>query len=155
MIRVADGFIAVAVANERQFRHLLAALGLSVLASDPRFARNPDRVAHRAELIAAIESATSALGSAEALGLLRRHDIACAQIRTIDEVLTSEEAELAGTVVRLEHPTIGELPVVRLPWRFSAARTGPRTPPPLLGQHNDAAGEILGAEPVPSQTPMP
>jgi crotonobetainyl-CoA:carnitine CoA-transferase CaiB-like acyl-CoA transferase len=155
MIRVADGFVAVAVANERQFRHLLAALGLSALASDPRFARNPDRVAHRAELIAAIESATSSLSSAEALGLLRRHDIACAQIRTIDEVLTSEEAELAGTVVRLEHPTIGELPVVRLPWRFSAARTGPRTPPPLLGQHNDAPGEILGAEPVPSQTPMP
>jgi len=155
MIRVADGLIAVAVANERQFLHLLDALGLAQLASDPRFARNPDRVAHRAELIAAIESVTGVLGSAEALALLRGHDIACAQVRTIDEVLTSEEAQLAGAVVRLEHPTIGELPVVRLPWRFSAARTGPRTPPPLLGQHNDAAAELLGAEPVPSQTPMP
>ena len=40
MIRVADGFIAVAVANERQFAHLVEALGLAELTSDPRFSSN-------------------------------------------------------------------------------------------------------------------
>lgn len=155
MIRVADGFIAVAVANERQFAHLAEALGLAELASDPRFSSNSARVANRAELIARLEATTSALSSAGALALLRRHDIACAQIRTIDEVLTSEEAQLAGAIVPLDHPTIGEIPVVRLPWRFSGAATGPRTAPPLLGQHNDAVGEILASEPARSQTLMP
>jgi crotonobetainyl-CoA:carnitine CoA-transferase CaiB-like acyl-CoA transferase len=155
MIRVADGFIAVAVANERQFANLMAALGLSELTRDPRFGSNAERVAHRADLIAAIESATSRLGARAALTLLRRHDIACAEVRTIDEVLSSEEAHRAGTVVPLQHPTIGEVSVVRLPWRFSQASSAPRTPPPLLGEHNDVVREILTADRTPDQSPIP
>ena len=155
MIRVADGFIAVAVANDRQFGHLMSALGLAGRSGDPRFDSNAGRITHRAELTAEIESATSALGSRQALDLLRRHDIACAAIRTIDEVLTSEEARLAGTVVTLDHPTVGEVPVVRLPWRFSEASSAPRTPPPLLGEHNHVADEILAADRAPAQIPMP
>jgi crotonobetainyl-CoA:carnitine CoA-transferase CaiB-like acyl-CoA transferase len=155
MIRVADGFIAVAVANERQFGHLVAAIGLAGLASDPRFSSNAGRVANRAELTGLIESVTSQLSAQDALGLLRRHDIACAEVRTIEEVLTSEEARRAGTIVLLKHPTIGELPMVRLPWRFSAAASGPRTPPPLLGEHNDAVGEILADDRATDQMPIP
>jgi crotonobetainyl-CoA:carnitine CoA-transferase CaiB-like acyl-CoA transferase len=155
MIPVAGGFIAVAVANERQFANLMAALGLAALTRDPRFSSNAGRVAHRAELIAAIESATSALSAPAALALLRQHDIACAEVRTIDEVLSSEEAQRAGTVVPLDHPTIGEVPAVRLPWRFSGATAEPRTPPPLLGQHNDVVGEILAELRSPDQIPMP
>jgi crotonobetainyl-CoA:carnitine CoA-transferase CaiB-like acyl-CoA transferase len=155
MIRVADGFIAVAVANDRQFGHLMTALGRAGLSGDPRFSSNAGRITHRAELIAEIESATTALGSQQALDLLRRHDIACAAIRTIDEVLTSEEARLAGTVVTLDHPTIGEVPVVRLPWRFSEASSAPRTPPPLLAEHNHVVDEILAADRAAAQTPMP
>ncbi len=155
MIRVADGFIAVAVANERQFGNLMAALGLTALTQDPRFSSNADRVAHRADLIAAIESATSGVSSCEALSLLRRHDIACAEVRTIKEVLSSDEAQRAGTVVPLEHPTIGEIPVVRLPWRFSLASTAPRPHPPLLGEHNDVVSEILTFDQTPDQIPMP
>jgi crotonobetainyl-CoA:carnitine CoA-transferase CaiB-like acyl-CoA transferase len=155
MIRVAGGFIAVAVANERQFGNLMAALGLTALTADPLFSSNAGRLAHRSDLIAAIESATSRLSSEEALALLRQHDIACAEVRTIDEVLSSEEAHRAGTIIPLEHPTIGEVPVVRLPWRFSRASSAPRTPPPLLGEHNDVVSEILTADRTPDQIPMP
>jgi len=155
MIRVADGFISVAVANERQFGNLMGAIGRPDLTADPRFSTNAGRVAHRADLIAAIESATGALSAAEALALLGRHDIACARVRTIDEVLTSPEARQAGTVVSVEHPTIGEMPVVRLPWRFSAATSAPRTPPPLLGEHGDVVGEILTGQRAPDQISAP
>ena len=72
-----------------------------------------------------------------------------------NEVLSSEEAHRAGTVVPLKHPTIGEVPVVRLPWRFSEASSAPRTPPPLLGEHDDAVREILTADRTPDQIPMP
>ncbi len=155
MIRVADGFIAVAVANERQFGHLVAAIDLGALTTDPRFSDNASRVSNRTELIALIESATIQLSSQDALRLLRRHDIACAEVRTIDEVLTSEEARRAGTIVPLEHPTIGEVPMVRLPWRFSEAVSGPRTPPPLLGEHNNVVSEILADDRAADQIPIP
>jgi crotonobetainyl-CoA:carnitine CoA-transferase CaiB-like acyl-CoA transferase len=146
MIATADGFIAVAVANERQFRNLLTTLGLTAAIDDPRFATNSGRVANRPALIEAIESATSTMASVDALALLRRDDIACAVIRTIDEVLESDEAHLAETVVPLDHPTIGRVDVVRLPWRFSDATSEPRTAPPLLGQHSAEVLALLTAD---------
>ena len=47
----ADGVLVLAVGNDRQFGSLCEVLGLD-LASDPDFATNPARVAHRAELAA-------------------------------------------------------------------------------------------------------
>jgi crotonobetainyl-CoA:carnitine CoA-transferase CaiB-like acyl-CoA transferase len=45
-----DGEIVVAVGNDRQFAALCRILGATDLALDPRFATNPDRIAHRDEL---------------------------------------------------------------------------------------------------------
>jgi crotonobetainyl-CoA:carnitine CoA-transferase CaiB-like acyl-CoA transferase len=45
----------------------------------------------------------------------------------------------------IEHPLLGELEVVRPPWRMEGARLS--EPSPLLGQHNDyVLGEILGLD---------
>ena len=43
-------------------------------------------------------------------------------------------------VERVRHPTLGELPMVGFPLRFSAMPAGVRRPPPRLGEHTD---EIL------------
>ena len=45
-----EGELVVAVGNDRQFAALAEVLGLPDLATDARFATNPDRVTHRAEL---------------------------------------------------------------------------------------------------------
>ena len=155
MITTADGVIAVAVANERQFRDLLATLGLTEAAADPRFATNADRVANRAALVQAIESATSTMATPDALDVLQRNDIACGEIRSIDEVLESDEARRAGTVVPLDHPSIGAVDVVRLPWRFSDAVCKPRTAPPLLGQHTDDIIALLTSARPAAETTRP
>ena len=46
----ADRDLIVAAANDRQFRKLCDVLGIPEVADDPRFARNRDRTANRAEL---------------------------------------------------------------------------------------------------------
>ena len=56
LLRCGDGELVLAVGTDRQFGALCAVLGAPELAGDPRFATNPDRVAHRAELRAALES---------------------------------------------------------------------------------------------------
>src|SRR5229473_4928346 len=49
--RCKDGqWIFIAAANDRFWQKLVKALGLTVLGGDPRFAKNVDRVKHRAEL---------------------------------------------------------------------------------------------------------
>ena len=62
----ADGVLVLAVGNDRQFGSLCEVLGLD-LASDPDYATNPARVAHRAALAARLGGAlatrpTAALG---------------------------------------------------------------------------------------------
>lgn len=56
LYRAADGDLVLAVGNDKQFTALCAALGAPGLADDPRFATNPERVAHREALRAEIES---------------------------------------------------------------------------------------------------
>lgn len=59
-----DGQLAVACGNDAQFGRLCGVLGVGGLARDERFATNGARVAHRAELVAALEAAL-ATGTAE------------------------------------------------------------------------------------------
>jgi crotonobetainyl-CoA:carnitine CoA-transferase CaiB-like acyl-CoA transferase len=54
---VADGYVIVAVGNDRQFRALCTLLGLAGLASDPEFASNADRVRNRERLTATLAPA--------------------------------------------------------------------------------------------------
>lgn len=49
-MRTRDGFIALAVGNNKQFGDLCQAIDLVSMASDPRFKDNSDRVSHRKEL---------------------------------------------------------------------------------------------------------
>ena len=58
----ADRPLVLAVGNDGQFRSLCSVLGVD-LASDDRFATNPSRVAHRAELRVALEAALAAHGA--------------------------------------------------------------------------------------------
>ena len=143
-VHAADGEIALAIGNQRQFEILSAALGHSEWLQDERFVTNAARLANRQKLIDAIESTLSSMTRAEAIELLTAKGIPVAAIRWIDEVFESPEAALAETVTFLDHPTIGRLPMVRLPWRFSRTQAGPRIAPPLRGQHSEAIRKEAG-----------
>lgn len=136
VFRASDGNLAIAVGNDRQFATLANALGNPEWAVDQRFATNTGRVEHREVLVAAMDEVLSTMTRQQVVAALEGAGVAVAPIRTVDEALTSDEAECAGTVVRMAHPTVGDLDVVRMPWRLSGSYVGPRTPPPLLGQHS-------------------
>ena len=55
MLRCADGLLAVAVGNDRQFAGFAEVLGCPTLAGDIRFATNSSRVANRDELAQLLE----------------------------------------------------------------------------------------------------
>jgi crotonobetainyl-CoA:carnitine CoA-transferase CaiB-like acyl-CoA transferase len=54
-LRCKDDYLAVCCGNDMQFRRLAAVLEIPFLAEDSRFVTNAARVAHRAELVAAME----------------------------------------------------------------------------------------------------
>ena len=137
----ADGAVAVAVGSERQWPRFCAALGVTELAGDRRFATNGDRVERRAELRPLLAARFAARTTADWLVALESAEIPCGPINDIIAAFASPEASALGMTVELEHPAWGLIRQVGIPFRLSATPASIRTPPPTLGQDTDA---ILG-----------
>ncbi len=145
LFHTADAPIQIACGNENQWRALSALLGVD----DPRFASNPDRVGHRAELTAVLE-AELRTGSAETwLARLDEVGVPAGKVRTLDEVYTWEQTRSQGLLIDVEHPTVGPVRLPGPPLRFDDnAHAGSRErhlPPPRLGEHNDSVRAWLDA----------
>jgi crotonobetainyl-CoA:carnitine CoA-transferase CaiB-like acyl-CoA transferase len=140
-VRTSDGYLMVAVANDSLWQRFAPVIGLPELAHDPRFATNPDRVVHRAELIPLIEAALVTRRSVEWADELSRVGVPAGAINTIDVALAHPQVIARDMVLTTEHPSAGTLRMTGSPVKLTRHATTVRRPPPLLGQHTD---EILG-----------
>jgi crotonobetainyl-CoA:carnitine CoA-transferase CaiB-like acyl-CoA transferase len=134
------GFVVLAVGTDRQFSRLCRCLDVEQLASDPRFATNERRVAHRGELEGILAKAVA------------RTDRESLSFRLRDEKVPAGEVRDVGQV--LGHPLSSPL-VLSDPGGASAVRTrafvteegrGPDPArPPSLSEHARAVlSEVLG-----------
>jgi formyl-CoA transferase len=140
-----DGWFALAVGNDKQFAHLCELVGRPELGSDERFATNAARVNNREELIALLKSIFSLRSVDEWLSMLEAAGIPCGPINTLDKVFAGPQVAAREMLVTMEHPTIGDLPLVGSPLSFSGTPVEYKLPPPLLGQHTrEILREILG-----------
>ena len=124
-----------------QFARLCEALGAPALATDPRFARNRDRLANRAALDGAVEELLRLRTAADWMPLLERAGVPCAAVNTVDQVFADPHVQAVGLVETVEHPA-GPVAQVRSPLRFSRTPASIDRPPPLLGEHT---AEVLAA----------
>jgi crotonobetainyl-CoA:carnitine CoA-transferase CaiB-like acyl-CoA transferase len=136
--RCRDGrWVFIAGANDRLWQRLAAAIGLDHLVADPRFGTNPDRVRHRAALEAEVEAAIARHDEEALLALLAQADVPAVPVNTIDRVLGDAQCAARDMVERVPHPTLGEVPIVGVPVKFSEMRPRVRTHAPRLGEHTD------------------
>ncbi len=140
-LRTQDGYLMVAVGNDALWQRFAPLIGLGELADDPRFATNPQRVAHRSELIRLIETALASKGSAAWADDLSRVGIPAGAINGIDAALDHPQVQARGMVLTAEHPTAGTLRMTGSPIKLSGYTAKARRPPPMLGEHTD---EVLG-----------
>lgn len=142
-----DGELIIAVGNDYQFKRLCEALGLPELAVDSRYATNPGRVQHRAELVEVLKTATRRKTSGEWLETLRAVSIPCGPIQTIDEVFADPQVLARGMVVEVEHPAMGPMTTVANPIKFSASPVTYEKAPPLIGEDTEEVlTRVLGYE---------
>ncbi|WP_066731614.1 CaiB/BaiF CoA-transferase family protein [Cupriavidus sp. D384] len=141
----ADGWIIVAVGNDGQFRKFVTAGGRPELADDPRFATNPQRVAHRDALVPILAEMVLPRTREQWILDLERAGVPCGPINTMDEVFENEQVVARGLRVDLPHPTGGTVKLVGSPMKMSATPPEALRHPPLLGEHTDVVlDETLG-----------
>jgi crotonobetainyl-CoA:carnitine CoA-transferase CaiB-like acyl-CoA transferase len=61
----------------------------------------------------------------------------------VAEALADEQARARAMIETVNHPAVGELKLVGMPYKFSGTPAAVRRPPPLLGEHTE---EILAGE---------
>jgi crotonobetainyl-CoA:carnitine CoA-transferase CaiB-like acyl-CoA transferase len=145
MFETADGFINVACLNQGLWRDFCAAIGREELADDDRFETNADRVDHREELEAELETTLRERTTDEWLTtLVEDAGVPAGPVMSVEEALTNEQTRARGVVQQMDHPEYGEIPVVEHPLKFRHAETGFEEAPPELGEHNREVFRTLG-----------
>ena len=141
--RAADAMIAIGIGNERQFARCAEVLGHPEWAKDERFNSNRARVENR-EAIDGLLNAALAHGAADMwLEKLKAVGVPCGKINSVAEALDDPHTAARRMVEIVEHPVIGTLKMLGIPFKFSDTACSVRRAPPTLGQHSD---EVLAKE---------
>lgn len=133
-----DGKVVyLGIQNEREWaRFCDVVLGQADLATDPRFISNPDRVANRPDLDAAINAAFAKLTYDQAVERLEAAQIAHSQQRTVMEFVEHPQLAERGRVVEVGSP-VGPLWALRPPATMEG-EPAVMGPIPDVGEHTEA-----------------
>ena len=131
----ADGHLIVAVGNDSQFAKFCEVAGRADWARDERFARNENRVRHRAILVPMIADVVVKRSQHDWLAALEAVGVPCGPINKLDQVFADPQLRSRGMQLDLPHPLAGRVPLVNVPVRMSRTPLQTELPPPLLGEH--------------------
>ena len=129
----ADSEYVMVGAFTRQFWwNLCRALGHEDWIEDPRFATNPARLAHRAELVGELERIFAARTRAEWLDVLDRADVPNSPVLELHDAVKTEQVRHNGAVRSLDQAGLA-VHVAACPIRAAQWGAAPATPAPTLG----------------------
>jgi crotonobetainyl-CoA:carnitine CoA-transferase CaiB-like acyl-CoA transferase len=144
--RAKDGWVVIAVASNKLFRTLAAAIGRPELGDDPRFRGVAGRVARSDEINGivgawvaerTVDEVVVALGP-EGAG------VPCSPVFTVDQLLAHPQLLAREMVRRLPHSTLGEVAVPGVVVKMSDTPGAIRRLGPELGEHStDVYRELL------------
>ena len=140
----ADGELAVAVGNDRQFAVLGAELGHPEWSSDSRFATNPERVRNREQVDLMVGEVIRTRTRADWVEALDRAGIPSGAINHVSEALSGPQTLAREMVVDLDHTVAGKVRILGLPIRLSATPASIRLEPPALGADTEHVLHELG-----------
>jgi crotonobetainyl-CoA:carnitine CoA-transferase CaiB-like acyl-CoA transferase len=128
----AEGELVLAVGNDRQFAGLCEELGAPDLATDPRFATNPDRVANREALGVELKRLLAARPAADWAAALLARRVPAGQVNDLGAAFAFAERIGLGPTVAIPREDGSTVDLTRNPIRLSATPATYRSAPPTL-----------------------
>lgn len=124
----------LACGNDKQFAAVCQCMGQS-WHTEPRFATNPQRVAHREELVRLMQAVLSTESRDAWMRVFEAAQVPCGPINNVAEALAMPQVRYREMVVNF-----ADSPVQCLgnPIKLSATPVQYVSPPPALGQHTEA-----------------
>ncbi len=141
--RCADGYVTIGANNESLWQRFCEALKHPEWEKDPRFEFAAQRVLHREELVAEIESALANKKRSEVEQALEPFGVPVGAVRTFDEVFDGEEHAVDGMVQEAQYSG-RTVKFLGSPLKFNGSRIKTWRPPPGLGEHTDEILTWLG-----------
>lgn len=132
-----DGHVILAVGNDTQFERFCAVADAEYLSADERFRTNRERVAHRDELVPLISELMTQKTSEWWLASLEAVSVPCGPINTLAQVFDDKQVQARELKRSLQHPTLGPIPTVANPIRFSVSEISHGMAGPSLGANTD------------------
>ena len=139
-----DGFVNIAVTNQRQWESFCQVLGFPEIAADPRFESMKSRLANYGVLRPMIERVVSKMTRTEVMTALSEVGIPVGPINTVGEILEDPQIHARQMVVELTHPEYGPLKTLGIPIKLSDTPGAVETAPPKFGEHNGSILRSLG-----------
>jgi crotonobetainyl-CoA:carnitine CoA-transferase CaiB-like acyl-CoA transferase len=131
----ADGFVSVAVMQDKHWRGLATALDRPDLLVHEKFKTPELREMNRDERLHITQEALKPFKSQDLLERLEREDVPCAPVLTRRDMRLHPQIVANGTLIEIEHPQAGRLRQARHPARFSKTAPSVRRGAPGLGEH--------------------
>lgn len=138
--KASDGYFALAIGNDSQWRQFCDKTGQTAWAEDIRFQTNARRVTNRADLIPLLDELFAHAEISHWLAILEDIGVPCGPINSIDQVLEDPQVIAREMVIDIPHSSAGSVRLVASPLKIPTAPTVVRLPPPMLGEHS---GQIL------------
>lgn len=130
------GAVYFGVQNDREWRRFCASvLERPALADDSRFVSNAGRVAHRAELNAAIDEVFSTLSADQVMARLEAAEIANGRLNTVEQFIDHPQLSARGRWREVGSP-VGPLRALVPPATIDGIEAV-MDPIPALGEHTD------------------
>ena len=141
-----DGWFIVACLTNAFWKRLPAAIGHPELLEDPRFTGMRDRVKNKDALVEILTDIFAGDDVANWISRIEAADIPTCKVNTVREVFAMPQTAVNETLVRVPHPTRGEIPILNCPVKMSGSPTSVTRGAPTLGAHTDEVLESFGVD---------
>lgn len=133
--QVADGYVSVAVMQDKHWRDFANGIDCPDLLEDERFLTAELREINRDARLQATQDAIASFTVAEVLERMEKADVPHAPVLTRTEMRQHPQVVANKTIVEYDHPIAGRLRQARHAAVFSKTPTSIRRGAPVLGEH--------------------
>ncbi len=140
MFKTRDGYMVIAIGNEKLWHRFCQAIGRKSFLKDPRFINNEKRLTNEKILKSLIERWTKKKTVKELLIIFNESGIPCGPVNSMERMVCHPQIIFRNMIQEIRHPVAGKIKMAGIPLKMAGFSDKIPGRPPLLGEHTE---EIL------------